>query len=232
MIPLRDNIRSRGVPFVNSAMIVLCAIGFGAELSVGSGAGIDRLIEEHGLIPGRFLTLVDRFGLVHPEIYTPFLTSLFLHAGYTHFLFNMLFLWIFGSSVEKRMGHAGYALFYLAGGAFAGAAHITAHPTSVVPTIGASGAIAAVMGAYLLLYPRARIKTLLILGFFVRSVAVPAFVYLLAWFGLQVLQGSLALERADGQAGGVAWWAHVGGFFFGAGVASILSLRAYTRRNA
>ncbi|MEE9280961.1 MAG: rhomboid family intramembrane serine protease [Myxococcota bacterium] len=232
MIPLRDDIRSRTVPFVNYAMIGLCTIGFGAELAVGSGPGIDRLIEQHGLIPARFLTLGDRFSFLYPALYAPFLTSIFLHGGYLHFILNMLFLWIFGDDIEDRMGHLGYACFFLAGGGFAGAAHVAANPASVVPTIGASGAIAAVMGAYLLLYPRARIESIVIFGFFVRLVSVPAFVYLIVWLGLQLIQGSLALDRSADPTGGVAWWAHAGGFFFGAGLVSILGLRAPAGRAA
>ncbi len=222
MIPLGDDIPSRGTPVVNYALIGLCAIGFGVELTVGSGPGIDRLIEQNGLIPERFLTLADRFGFLHPPLYVPFLSAIFLHSGVFHFLSNMLFLWIFGEHVEDRMGHLGYALFYLAGGSVAGAAHVAANPASVVPIIGASGAIAAVMGAYVMFYPRARIETFVFLGFYVRLLSVPAFVYLIAWFALQLLLGSLAQDGDDALTGGVAWWAHAGGFCFGVGLASLL----------
>lgn len=231
MIPLRDDVRARAAPLVNWTLIALCSVGFGVELALASGTGVDRLIEQNGLVPQRFLTLSERFGLLYPPLYAPLVTSIFLHGGYLHYLFNMLFLWIFGRSVEGRLGHLRYASFFLLGGAFAGAAHIAANPSSVVPTIGASGAIAAVMGAYLVLFPRARIESLLLLGFFVRVVSIPAFLYLLAWFGLQLLQGSLALERAEG-AGGVAWWAHAGGFLFGASFVSLLGLRPRARRLA
>ena len=226
MIPIRDDIPARAIPFTNYALIALCAISFGTEIVLGTG--VDRLIEENGLIPERFLTLGERFGFLQLALYSPFVTSIFLHGGYLHFLLNMLVLWIFGDNVEDRMGHAGYALFFLFGGAFAGAAHVVANPSSVVPTIGASGAIAAVMGAYLLLYPRARIESLVLFGFSLRWLSVPAIVYLVAWLALQLLQGSLALD-GEAQTGGVAWWAHAGGFLFGVGLVSVLGLRAPPR---
>ena len=225
MIPIRDDIPASAIPIINYALIALCTIGFGTEVALGSG--IDRLIEANGLIPERFLTLGERFGFLRPVLYLPFLTSIFLHGGYLHFLLNMLFLWIFGDNVEDRMGHAGYTLFFLTGGALAGAAHVVANPTSVVPTIGASGAIAAVMGAYLVLYPRARIESLVLFGFSLRWLSVPSIVYLIAWLALQLLQGSLSLGEA--QTGGVAWWAHAGGFLFGAALVSVLGLRAPPR---
>ncbi len=226
MIPIRDDIPARVIPFTNYALIALCVLGFGTEVALGPG--IDRLIEENGLIPERFLTLGERFGFLQPSLYVPFVTSIFLHGGYLHLLLNMLFLWIFGDNVEDRMGHTGYVLFFLTGGAFAGAAHVVANPASVVPTIGASGAIAAVMGAYLILYPRARIESLVLFGLSLRWLSVPAIVYLIAWLALQLLLGSLAL---DGKAptGGVAWWAHAGGFLFGVGLVSVLGLRAPPR---
>ena len=225
MIPIRDDIPASAIPIINYALIALCTIGFGTEVALGSG--IDRLIEANGLIPERFLTLGERFGFLRPVLYLPFLTSIFLHGGYLHFLLNMLFLWIFGDNVEDRMGHAGYTLFFLTGGALAGAAHVVANPASVVPTIGASGAIAAVMGAYLVLYPRARIESLVLFGFSLRWLSVPSIVYLIAWLALQLLQGSLSLGEA--QTGGVAWWAHAGGFLFGAALVSVLGLRAPPR---
>ncbi len=225
MIPIRDDIPASAIPIINYALIALCTIGFGTEVALGSG--IDRLIEANGLIPERFLTLGERFGFLRPVLYVPFLTSIFLHGGYLHFLLNMLFLWIFGDNVEDRMGHAGYTLFFLTGGALAGAAHVVANPASVVPTIGASGAIAAVMGAYLVLYPRARIESLVLFGLSLRWLSVPSIVYLIAWLALQLLQGSLSLGEA--QTGGVAWWAHAGGFLFGAALVSVLGLRAPPR---
>jgi membrane associated rhomboid family serine protease len=207
---------------VNYAVIAACTVAFLVEL--GAGARVEDLIHDYGLIPARFGALVRRVGPLHLELYVPFVTSMFLHAGWAHYAGNMLYLWIFGDNVEDRFGHVGYALFYLVGGVFAAAAHALANPTSVVPTIGASGAIAAVMGAYFVLYPRARISSLAIVFFWIRVVSVPAFVYLALWFALQLLAGSAALSSAPGDAG-VAWWAHLGGFAFGAATVALLGRR-------
>jgi membrane associated rhomboid family serine protease len=135
----------------------------------------------------------------------------------------MLFLWIFGDNVEDRFGHVGYAVFYLAGGIVAAGAHVLATPGSTVFTVGASGAIAAVMGAYLLLYPGARIESLVIVFVFVRVISVPAFVWLGLWFVFQVVSGSA--DSRDSGEGGVAWFAHIGGFAFGAAVVLLLGMR-------
>jgi membrane associated rhomboid family serine protease len=151
------------------------------------------------------------------------LTCTFLHGGLLHFAGNMLFLWIFGDNVEDRFGRVRFLLFYLACGVAASAAHLLAAPNSPVPTVGASGAIAGVMGAYLLLYPRARVEMLVVFGPFLDFVVLPAPFFLVYWFALQ-LAGS-AFASATG--GGVAWWAHIGGFIAGAAVAG--SLRAAGR---
>lgn len=219
MIPIRDLQPSHRFPIVNVALITLCTIAFAAEILAGDG--LDAIVDRYALVPARFLTLGERIGFWHPALYGPFVTSMFLHAGVAHYAFNMLFLWIFGDNVEDRMGHLRYLSFYLLGGIAAGAAHVAANASSVVPTIGASGAIAAVMGAYIVLYPHARVVSLVIFGFYVRTVAIPAFLYLGFWFLLQLLQGAMDLGRLD-SAGGVAWWAHAGGFAFGAGAVVVL----------
>jgi len=220
LIPIKDLNPSHRFPLVNYTFIGLCAAGFIFELRMGEE--IEGFLQLHGLIPERFFTLVDQRAFTQPELYVPLVTSMFLHAGWMHFLGNMLFLWIFGDNIEDRLGHLGYILFYLAGGVAAGLTHAASSPESTVPTIGASGAISAVMGAYLLLYPRAKIVSLVIIIIFVRTITVPAVVYLLLWFGLQVLQGSAAAADPDG--GGVAWWAHAGGFAFGAAAVVVLKL--------
>jgi membrane associated rhomboid family serine protease len=210
MIPIRDTLRARRTPLVNYAVIALCAAAFAREIA--AGADVEAFVHEHALVPRTFVSMVARHGVFDLALYAPFVTSMFLHASLVHFAGNMLFLWVFGDNVEDRMGHAGYALFYLLGGVAAGAAHVFANPGSVVPTVGASGAIAAVMGAYLWLYPRAHVHTLVIFFFMVRVVAVPALVWLGMWFLFQLVAG--AAESAAGE-GGVAWWAHIGGFAFG-----------------
>ena len=217
MIPLRDSVASRRFPVANCALIGLCALAFLAELR--AGPQLDDLIHRHALVPARFALLAERSGIWDPQAFLPLFTSTFLHAGFAHFGGNMLFLWIFGDNVEDRFGPLGYALFYLAGGAAAGIAHVLSDPGSVVPTIGASGAVAAVMGAYFLLHPGARVRSLVWIGFFVTTASVPASAYLALWFGLQLLMGAL------GSPGGVAWWAHAGGFAFGFAAVALLGRR-------
>lgn len=230
MIPLRDTIPSKRFPIVNYALIGLCTWAFLLELA--AGPQLEDLITVYGLVPARFMALQDRLGVFAPDVYLPFLTSIFLHGGWAHFLGNMLYLWIFGDNVEDRLGHLGYLVFYLAGGIFAGLGHLMMNPGSIVPTIGASGAIAAVMGAYVLLYPSSRVMTLVVFFFWIEIVAVPAVVYLLFWFVLQLASGTLALTTTGPAQGGVAWWAHAGGFIFGFLVVILLRLRRPPSRKA
>jgi rhomboid family protein len=224
MIPIRDTIRSQTVPFVNYALIGLCAWVFYLELSNGDP---DAFITEHALVPARFVKLVANRGL-NLHVLSPFLSSMFMHGGFMHFAGNMLFLWIFGDNVEDRMGHVGYLLFYLAGGLAAGATHVFVNPASVIPTVGASGAIAAVMGAYMVLYPGSRIESALIFFIFVRIISVPAVLWLGLWFVFQVLSGSSDPRHAD--QGGVAFFAHIGGFVFGAAIGLLFKVRGQPQR--
>jgi membrane associated rhomboid family serine protease len=150
-------------------------------------------------------------------------TSMFMHAGLAHIGGNILYLWIFGDNVEDAMGHGRYLFFYLTGGVVASLAHIFTNPGSQIPTVGASGAIAAVLGAYLVLYPQSRVVTLIFLGYFIRLAMVPAVVVLGLWFVLQLFQGVLTLGAAD--VGGVAFWAHIGGF-----VTGLVLAKAFARR--
>jgi membrane associated rhomboid family serine protease len=163
-------------------------------------------------------------GQVRPMVWLPVVTAMFLHGGWLHLGGNMLFLWIFGDNVEDRLGRLGFLLFYLAAGVAATALQIVLNPTSLVPTLGASGAIAGVLGAYVVLYPRAQVLTLVPLGLFMTTLRVPAVLYLLIWFGLQALQGVSSLATARADTGGVAWWAHVGGFALGVVVGAVLRL--------
>ncbi len=157
--------------------------------------------------------------------YGTLISSMFLHGGWLHLAGNMLFLWIFGDNLEDAFGHVWFLAFYLLSGLGAASAHIIAEPSSVVPTVGASGAIAGVMGGYILLYPKARVDVLLIFGYFARLLAMPAWAMLGLWFGLQVVNG--AMQTGVG-GGGVAYWAHAGGFVVGAG----LGLPYFLRRGA
>jgi membrane associated rhomboid family serine protease len=228
VIPIRDTVPSRRFPIINYTLMALCAWGFLIEL--GAGAQLEELLRVYALVPARYFALVERLGPFTPELYVPFFTSMFLHAGWAHFLGNMLYLWIFGDNVEDRMGRAGYLVFYLTAGMFGGISHLMTNPDSVVPTIGASGAIAGVMGAYFLLYPRSRVMTMFVFFFWVEIVPIPAVLYLLFWFVMQLASGTLALAASGPTQGGVAWWAHAGGFAYGSVVVLVLALRRPSRR--
>ncbi len=210
MLPLRDLNRTRRPAIVNWVIIGFNAALFIYELSLGPR--LEGFMNQAAFIPGRFFDPGIGPGPVG-ELQSALL-SMFLHGGWAHFLGNMLFLWIFGDNIEDRLGHGRYALFYLLSGYAATLAHAFANPHSPVPAIGASGAISGVLGAYVILYPGARIVTLLFLGFFSRLVEIPAWVYLPLWFLMQLFSGLAALDTPSEQ-GGVAWFAHIGGFVAG-----------------
>jgi membrane associated rhomboid family serine protease len=219
MIPLRDTIPARRFPVVNTVLIGLNVLVFLFEAAMGQSR-LEQLIAVCGLVPVRFW---QGGGL---DRWWPLLASIFLHAGWWHLIANMLSLYIFGDNVEDRLGHLRYLLFYLFSGLAASGAHLLAYRGSTLPTIGASGAIAGVLGAYMLLFPRARIITLLPIFYFIRIVQVPALLYLGFWFVSQLFNGLFALAAADVfQAGGVAWWAHIGGFVFGLAIIKLICPR-------
>jgi membrane associated rhomboid family serine protease len=209
-------------PYVNVAIIVVCAAVFVYELMLG---GIDRQLffYRFGLIPSELAQGASYDLIATPlgrmDISTPIsnwitlATSLFIHGSWMHFLGNMLFLWVFGDNIEDRFGHFRYLVFYLAAGAAASWLQIAVDTSSQVPTIGASGAIAGVLGAYILLYPFSRIRTA-VLFFFITIVRVPALYLLGFWIILQFFSGVGSLGVSS-QSGGVAYWAHIGGFIFG-----------------
>jgi membrane associated rhomboid family serine protease len=168
-------------------------------------------LRDAAFVPSRFFLP----GNTATDIQSIFL-SMFLHGGWAHILGNMLYLWIFGDNVEDRLGHVGYLIFYLLAGVAATAAHAFSSPHATVPAIGASGAISGVLGAYLIMFPKARVVTVIPLGFFLRMAELPALVVLGMWFVLQLFSGAASLAAASAQqSGGVAWWAHIGGFVFG-----------------
>ena len=217
MIPLRDANPTRRTPIVTLALIGACFVAFAWELGVlasAGEAGLDRFVTEHGVVPAD-LTAALRGGNVVSAPVLGILTSLFLHAGWLHLLGNMLYLWIFGNNVEDRVGRPVFLAFYLAGGIAAAAAQVAIAPQSTVPLIGASGAIAATLGAYVVVYPRARILSLVFLGFFYQLIEVPALLVLGFWFVLQLIDGAASLGATSAQ-GGVAFFAHIGGFVAGA----------------
>jgi len=205
MIPLYDTLRSRHFPLVNWLLIALNFIIFFYELSLSPSA-LNRLTLVWGLVPVNLMT--------HPQTYwLTIFTSMFLHGGWLHILGNMWFLFIFGDNIEDRMGGVRYLIFYLLSGVIAGVLDSYVLATSSVPTIGASGAIAGVLGAYLVSFPRARIASLVPIIFIFTIIEIPATIFLLFWFVLQLFSGWLSLDGSS--AGGVAWWAHIGGFLFG-----------------
>jgi membrane associated rhomboid family serine protease len=216
MLPLKDTIHAREFPVVNTMLIAMNVIAFLIELSLGPRA--ERLIGALGVVPAEFIKHHD-----YHELATLF-TSMFLHAGWMHIFSNMLALYIFGDNVEDRMGPVRYLIFYLLCGLTAGLVHIWFNPGSQVPTIGASGAIAGVLGAYLILFPRSRVITLIPIFFYPWIIEIPALLYLGFWFLSQVLNGTAALaSRSFQEQGGVAWWAHAGGFVAGMVLVALLA---------
>ncbi len=215
MLPLRDENPTSTTPVVNYVLIAINIVVFIFQVMLGSSQ--DSFVYQFALIPAQITG-----GLGIGDVLDVF-TSMFMHAGLAHIGGNMLYLWIFGDNVEDAMGHGRYLFFYLTGGGVASLAHILTNPGSQIPTVGASGAIAAVLGAYLILYPQSRVSTLIFIGYFIRLAMVPAIVVLGLWFVLQLFQGVLTLGAAD--VGGVAFWAHIGGFVAGLVLAKILAKR-------
>ena len=201
MIPLRDVIPSRTTPYITVTIIVVNALVFVFELQLPLTDRV-RFIEVYGIVPASVGSL-------------SLLTSMFLHGGWLHFLGNMLYLWIFGDNVEDRVGHGRFIVFYLTCGLAATLAQVVSNPTSVVPIVGASGAIAGVMGAYFVLFPRSRVLTLLPLFIFWELIEVPAILFLGFWFLLQLLSG-VGSVGAGQDLSGIAFWAHIAGFATGA----------------
>lgn len=221
MFPLKDTVRARDIPLVNWMLIILNVFVFLIETSLGP-RGLERFVWTLGVVPVRFLRA---FG---PDQVLTIFSSMFLHGGWFHLISNMWALYLFGDNVEDRMGHLRYLVFYLLTGAVAALAHIFFNPASRVPTVGASGAISGVLGAYLVLFPTARVVTLVPAWFFLPwFVEIPALIYLGMWFISQLFNGLFALAAPDilGTYGGVAWWAHVGGF-----VAGVLLVKVFERR--
>jgi len=210
VIPIRDTIRSRTAPVVTVALIIVNVLVFFHEIALGPY--LERFVYAYGLIPRRLVYW--RGDPLDPMRFLPLFTSMFWHGGWLHLIGNMLYLWIFGDNVEDRLGHLRYLVFYIAAGAAAGITHVVLSPTSTLPTVGASGAIAGVLGAYLVTFPRSRILTLIPIIIFPWFVEIPALVYLVFWFLMQLLEGVGTLG-APVETGGVAVWAHVGGFVAG-----------------
>jgi membrane associated rhomboid family serine protease len=237
MFPYRDDNPTLATPIVTIVLIAANILVWVFVQGMGTEPAISRAVCELGLIPGEVLGTIAP-GTVVPVSpttgcrlddggwYTT-LSSMFLHGGWLHLIGNMWFLWVFGNNVEDSMGRVRYLVFYLLTGLAAAAAQMIANPSSAVPMVGASGAISGVMGAYIVLYPRVRVHMLVFLGFFITTIAVPAMFMLGYWFLLQLLSG-WATQDAEG---GVAFWAHAGGFLAGAALVLVFRDRSLVARH-
>jgi membrane associated rhomboid family serine protease len=231
VVPLRDDNPTRIVPVVTYAILVINIVVFIYELSLGPN--LEAFFRVWAVIPRELSAyfLGEPTGLPFPAWMT-LITSQFLHAGFLHVAGNMLFLWIFGNNVEDKLGHIRFLIFYLACGALAGLTQWFFSAGSVIPSLGASGAIAGVMGAYILRFPRVEVLTLIPLGFFLWTFRIPAIFFLGFWFVQQAFYSVASLNvpaNVGMQGGGVAYWAHAGGFIFGAILGPILGL--FSNRN-
>lgn len=216
MFPIKDTIRSRTFPVINWILIISNIVVFLFELSLGPGQ-LERFVTTFGLVQARL-------DLLNPLTWYPLLTHMFLHGGWFHLLSNLWILFIFGDNVEDRLGSERFLFFYLLGGIAAGLIQGFLGPNPNIPSLGASGAIAAVLGAYILFYPRARVTTLLLVVIFPWFIQIPAPLFIGIWFISQLYSGVLSLTTQSGMWGGVAWWAHIGGFLFGLLVARLFAV--------
>ncbi|MCX7959254.1 MAG: rhomboid family intramembrane serine protease [Deltaproteobacteria bacterium] len=230
MIPIKDDIPSRTFPVVNITLIILNIFFFLVEVSLGDR--LNLLFGNFGVVPAKFFASYyitgDRIVYIGAaDRIIPLFTSMFLHGGWFHLLGNMLYLWIFGDNVEDRMGHLRYLIFYILCGIVASLTHIIFNPSSNIPSVGASGAIAGVLGAYMLSYPTARVVVLVVLFFYIDFIALPALLVLGFWFVMQFFSGVLSLGVESASSGGVAWWAHIGGFVAGMALLFVFRKRNY-----
>lgn len=208
MIPLRDSLRSRSLPLITISIIIANFYVFYREL-IASDRMLNVMIRKYGLTPISFIEALNAGSLSIAD-YSPLLSNLFLHGGWLHIIGNMWYLWIFGDNVEDWLGHISFVAFFLLTGLIANISHILLDPFSTIPVIGASGAISGILGAYLILYPTAKIKTLVPIFIFLQIFEVPAMLFLGLWFFLQLQSGALASAGTN-----IAWWAHIGGFLAG-----------------
>lgn len=218
MIPFKDDNPTRTFPILTISIILLNVVVF--LLQMTSSIGLRNIVYSYGAIPHLILTFRE-IQPIHPVL--TIFTSMFMHGGILHLGTNMLYLWIFGNNIEDRLGHIRFIIFYPLCGIVAAYAHAITEPRSMIPMIGASGAVSGILGAYLLLFPRAKVYTLIFLGFFIQVVRLPAFFVLGLWIVIQFINGILS-KGIVGQ-GGVAWFAHIGGFVFG-----LLTISLFLRR--
>lgn len=224
MLPLIDDVHARAFPAVNWALLAANVIVF--LVMVGDQALAEALVASLALVPARLLS-----NLFNPAEYVTVFTSMFLHGGWAHLFSNMLALYIFGDNVEDLMGSRRYLVFYLVCGVAAAGAHIAFNPDSPIPTVGASGAISGVLAAYVLFFPTARVITLIPIFFLPWLVEIPALVYIGLWFLSQLANGLFTTLAGVQAMGGVAWWAHIGGFVAGLALAPFFRRRWHARRS-
>lgn len=228
MIPVQDTVPGRNLPIVTWGLIALNAGIFLWEATMPARELLNFL-HSFGMVPARFSHPAwASWAGYPPGDIVPFFTSMFLHGGLVHILSNMWTLWIFGNNVEDEMGPVRFLLFYILCGLVAGLFHWATNVHSTLPALGASGAIAGVMGAYFLMFPRARVVTVVPMFFWPHTVEVPAFFFMMVWFLSQFFNGTLALANSV-QAGGVAWWAHVGGFLTGMAASRFFTVKKAAR---
>ena len=227
MIPIRHMLTLRSKPIVTRALVVANATIFIFMLFLGERT--ELLINTFGYLPARFLHPAA-YGYSGFEVAVTLITSLFLHGGFMHLFGNMIYLWVFGGPVEDALGHGRYFLFFIVAGAIGSLAHTVIFPQFTIPSIGASGSIAGILGAFLVLRPQARIVTLFPLVVYWAMAEIRAALFLPVWFAMQFFNGFLSMAAAQRtqEAAGVAWWAHVGGFLFGAAVAAGVRWRQKT----
>lgn len=231
MIPLRDTNPRSSFPWVTVLIILANCLVFFREI-IAPPEQLELLMGSYGLVPARTTAFFSDSSIPLSLAILPFFTSMFLHGGWMHILGNMWFLWIFGDNVEDRVGHVRYVLLYLLSGLAGAVTHVLFSAHSTLPTVGASGAIAGVMGAYLVTFPRARILTLVPLFVFMTTFEVPAFIILLYWLLLQFVSGAASLGASEAGQGGVAWFAHVGGFAMGIPLMLLLRSPRQGRRSS
>lgn len=226
MIPIGDDPRRHTFPFMTVLILITNVAVFAYELTLRPRA-LTAFFASAGTIPTEILTGRDVPPAAPISVYATLITAMFIHGSLMHIGSNMLFLWVFGDNVEDRFGHVGYTVFYLVTGIAAGLTHVWVNSSSTVPSVGASGAIAGVLGAYLILFPQAQVRTLVILGWFITIARVPALLLIGFWFVTQLFSGLAALDAP--QSTGVAFWAHIGGFVAGLVLAKVFASRPPAR---
>jgi membrane associated rhomboid family serine protease len=229
MIPLRDSTRSNSIPYVNLFLIGLNIAVFVYQLSLNERTAFE-FIYNYGVIPTKYTSVpIIQTLITNPIYFFPLLSSVFMHGGLLHIIGNMLYLWVFGDNIEDRFGHFRYLIFYLSVVVAGHIAHIASHPSSDIPTIGASGAVAGILGAYFLAFPKAKVLTLVPLFIFFTIIEVPALIFLFLWFVLQLINGLTIFGNEGAQT--VAWWAHIGGFIGGALLYNLFKKNPQTNYN-